>query len=749
MKKKLSILILVLCLLLGAAVNVFATETQSEPSSVSDSAEEPTTATQEESSSEEQSSAETETTTQQEVLPLVLSLLLSDGTATPAATLAVGEEDSITVHLYADGATLRDTTFSLRFGKENFSFVSAEYITHDGKVLTNAQAQTDGSVLLTCMVAENAALQGTVEIAKLQFKTTAATAETAHTFALFSAENEAIGTPVSVTVTHRHSFGNWQTVSTSQDGKTKTQSGTCIHCRKTSTREIPVRDYTLKIKEGNTKIKWDAETKTFYALPDDLTVQDLLAQLQTEGDKIMLNKDGSPAEATARVKTGMVVCVLGVDDIEPTEEYRATVSVWGDANGDGEISVNDARFALRYCVGLETTTDPAVLHAMECNKDGEVALADARIILRTSVGLDFFYPIPTTGITLNKTGITLYTDNSETLRATVTPDNASYNSPSWSSSDSKVATVSNGKVIARKAGTAVITATTHEGQKAQCTVTVVQAVNSVTAKQNSFYLPAGKKIDISKVYTASPENAVKTPIEWKSSNPAFTVENGVISCTTAYDNLSNKITDISLTFPGGFTHKFRVTLIPANATYCQFTYDKLTLAKGTEFWLSAVTSKDVTVKITSSNASVLQVDNTAKRIKAVGVGTAKLTCTGVNYTTTCTVTVTSNSVKLNTFTPLTDTQDLVVNLTNNSGQKITRMDIYLQGLNTSGKVIADETRICRIENLPKDAKNRPYNWNRNSIWKNSAVADAQIEKIILTFEDGHMETIKGEYVTYG
>ena len=570
--------------------------------------------------------------------------------------------------------------------------------------------------------------------------------ETAHSFGLFTLDNQTVGSPVSVTVSHRHSFGNWTNVSVSPDGKTQTQKGTCIHCQKSTTREIPVRNYSIIIKEGADKIKWDAESKTFYALPDNLTVQDLLAKLQTEGKMIVLKKDGSEAVATDKIKTGMSVCVLGIDDIEPTEEYRATVSVWGDADSDGETTVADARFALRCSVGLEKEINPQAKLAVKCTDGADITPSDARMLLRISVGLDFFYPVHTTGITLNKTSTTLYTGNSETLTATVTPDNASFKSASWTSSNTAVATVTNGKVTGKKGGTAVITATARSGQKAQCTVTVVQAVETVTAKQNGFYLPAGKKIDISKVYSFTPADAVATPVTWKSSNSAFTVANGVVSCATAYDKMTNKITDISVTFPGGYTHKFRVTLIPADASYCQFTYDKLTLAKGMEFWLS---SNLTAMNIVSSNTSVLQVDNTAKRIKTVGVGTAKLTCSGVNYTTTCTVTVTSNSVKFNTFSPLTDTQDLTLTLTNGSGQKIVRMDIYLQGLSSTGKVLSDETRICRIENIPKDAKNRPYNWNRKSIWTNLAVKDAQIEKIILTFEDGHMETVKGEYVTFG
>ena len=79
-----------------------------------------------------------------------------------------------------------------------------------------------------------------------------------------------------------------------------------------------------------------------------------------------------------------------------------------------------------------------------------------------------------TGISLNKTELSLYVGGEETLTAQVQPDNAYNKNLTWSSSDNTVATVDSGKVTALKAGTAIITATAADGQgaKTECTVTV-------------------------------------------------------------------------------------------------------------------------------------------------------------------------------------------------------------------------------------------------------------------------------------
>ena len=80
-----------------------------------------------------------------------------------------------------------------------------------------------------------------------------------------------------------------------------------------------------------------------------------------------------------------------------------------------------------------------------------------------------------TGISLNKTELSLYVNSTETLTAIVSPDNAYNKTLHWESSNPSVATVdSNGNVKAISRGEAVITATAADGQgaKAECTVTV-------------------------------------------------------------------------------------------------------------------------------------------------------------------------------------------------------------------------------------------------------------------------------------
>ena len=119
--------------------------------------------------------------------------------------------------------------------------------------------------------------------------------------------------------------------------------------------------------------------------------------------------------------------------------------------------------------------------------------------------------IAVTGVTLNKTSMTLIVGRSEQLTATVTPGNATDQTVTWASSNTAVAKVdSNGTVAAVSAGNATITVTTADGGKtANCIVTVekktpppaqynvtVQAGTGGTASASPTSATAGTKITL-------------------------------------------------------------------------------------------------------------------------------------------------------------------------------------------------------------------------------------------------------------
>lgn len=65
------------------------------------------------------------------------------------------------------------------------------------------------------------------------------------------------------------------------------------------------------------------------------------------------------------------------------------VVIMGDVNCDGEISVADARAALRAAVGLDSVSAAAHTAAsISHSPDKPIDVGDARLILRAAVNLD-------------------------------------------------------------------------------------------------------------------------------------------------------------------------------------------------------------------------------------------------------------------------------------------------------------------------------------------------------------------------
>ena len=165
-----------------------------------------------------------------------------------------------------------------------------------------------------------------------------------------------------------------------------------------------------------------------------------------EADQIGLTTDGNPAYLRAVKVDGEALTVpsdyeaMGPEDnlsVLFTKEFQKTLKI-----GEHKIEVV-------YANGTDTTKLTV--------KDTNVAV---------------------TGVKLNKTSAKLLKGKTLQLKATVTPADATDKTVTWQSSNSAVAAVDkNGKVTAKKTGSAKITVTTKDGKKtAVCTVKVYERI---------------------------------------------------------------------------------------------------------------------------------------------------------------------------------------------------------------------------------------------------------------------------------
>ena len=251
---------------------------------------------------------------------------------------------------------------------------------------------------------------------------------------------------------------------------------------------------------------------------------------------------------------------------------------------------------------------------------------------------------PVSGVTLKKSALTLAEGGSETLTASVSPQNATLKTVTWKSSDPTVATVDGGgTVTAVSEGTAIVTVRTADGGKtASCKVTVVPPVpvTMVELDRTKLTLPVGNYDFLTA--TVSPANATMKSVSWQSSDP------GVVSV-----NASGKVTGVSpgeavvtvRSVDGGKTAKCEIKVVKAVAvTAVTLNKSALTLPLGgsetltPSFTPKGATNKNVTWS--SSKPSVAAVNNIGK-VTAVSEGTAKITVKTADggKTASCTVTV--------------------------------------------------------------------------------------------------------------
>lgn len=127
--------------------------------------------------------------------------------------------------------------------------------------------------------------------------------------------------------------------------------------------------------------------------------------------------------------------------------------------------------------------------------------------------------IPVSSITLSETSITLTEGDTKTITATVNPSDATDQTVNWSSSNTNVATVSNGTITAVAPGSTTIIASCGE-KTATCQLTVnakIIPVESISLSQTSLMLSVGESITL--YATITPSNATDKTIIWNSSNP--------------------------------------------------------------------------------------------------------------------------------------------------------------------------------------------------------------------------------------
>ncbi len=284
-------------------------------------------------------------------------------------------------------------------------------------------------------------------------------------------------------------------------------------------------------------------------------------------------------------------------------------------------------------------------------------------------------------VTVTPTTLTLYAEESATLSATVLPADCSDKTITWTSSNTAVATVSaSGAVKAVAAGTATVTATTVNGLKATCTVTVnPKYPTSVTIAPATASLYETETVQLTA--TLAPANVKDKTLTWSSSDAALAtvdanglvtaVKSGTVTITAKAGN------GVSGTATLTVKSYYPTAITMSDPTARIRKYESLRLGYNT----TPADVKDRSVSWTSSNQSVAIVSEDGT-VTGVNQGTATVTATTPNgLSTSCEVTIVD---------PLAQSVTLDVE------------EAYMQ---------IDERRYFNATVLPEDASNKTITWS--------------------------------------
>ena len=304
--------------------------------------------------------------------------------------------------------------------------------------------------------------------------------------------------PATLTVTppaHEHRYGDWSKDGTNHwhectdaacpnqsesikdkaahiyDDDADTTCNICGYVRTVTPEIVPVSQITLNEAEASISVG-NSETLTATVAPENATIKALkwtssdedVATVAPDGTVTAVKAGAATITATAADGSGKsAVCKVTVigDTTPPAHEHS-----YGDWSKDGTNHWHECTDAA--CPNQSESIKDKAAHIYDddadttCNVCGYVRTVTPEIV-------------PVSQITLNKAETSISVGNSETLTATVAPENAANKALKWASSDEDVATVApDGTVTAVKAGAATITATAADGsgKSAVCKVTV-------------------------------------------------------------------------------------------------------------------------------------------------------------------------------------------------------------------------------------------------------------------------------------
>lgn len=202
--------------------------------------------------------------------------------------------------------------------------------------------------------------------------------------------------------------------------------------------------------------------------------------MRVEGDKLYISLGGKTYTFTKHYSKKPIIGNLSLNkttiSLNENDNDNSVVATIYPAFAESNLEILPSNLSIVNC-WIENSSNGSYRICCNALKEGNVTIKVIDTISGESKSFNVIVThknINIIGITLNKSRISINKGSSETLYATISPNNATNKNVFWNSSNNNVATVdSSGKITAVGIGTAIITVTTEDGgYTATCNVTV-------------------------------------------------------------------------------------------------------------------------------------------------------------------------------------------------------------------------------------------------------------------------------------
>ena len=291
-------------------------------------------------------------------------------------------------------------------------------------------------------------------------------------------------------------------------------------------KSIPATDIAIdrpSMEMYKDEIEWLAATITPEDSTDEIVWSSSNPQIVEVSDQGKLVALGcGTATITARAGSCQATCLVTVTELViDVKTVKINKPVLNLNKGETEYLIATViPFDATDKIVVWNSSDPSVASV---NGEGKVTAekGGSAVVTATAGGVSGECQVivysPVTAISLNARDITLDKGSTFVMVATVDPEDATDKTVTWTSQDNNVVSVnSNGVVSALKGGAAKIVAKA-EDKTAECVVTVLAPVESVTLNKSSLTLEKGRSEFL--YATVGPEDATDKTVFWSSSNP--------------------------------------------------------------------------------------------------------------------------------------------------------------------------------------------------------------------------------------